>query len=312
VTEQSAAPRKFWLLASLLTIGTVWGLVPSLAKLVTLEGASALGATFWQSLGGGLLLYVITLVRGRRLHLSKHHVIFYLVCGTTGTSLPTLIIFLAAGEISAGLISIIIALTPIITYGLALAYRIEVLIPVRVVGIVLGFIAVLMITLPGVDSSSALATLWIVAMLIVPFSYSAENLIITLKRPPHGDGISLVAGMLLSSAVVLFPIALFSDALAPAAMASLPAQMAVVGIVLANTLSYVLFLFLVTHAGPVYAAQCGYLNMVIGVLWGIVIWNETHSMWVWAAVVVLAGGMFLVKEQSEAARRELASTTTKR
>ena len=37
--------------------------------------------------------------------------------------------------------------------------------------------------------------------------------------------------------------------------------------------------------------------MVAGVIWGIVLWQESHSSWVWGAVVLLAVAMYLVSER---------------
>ena len=61
--------RQLWLIGCLLFIGIAWGVVPSLARLATSEGADTLNATFLQSLAGGLVLLALTLVRGKRLHL---------------------------------------------------------------------------------------------------------------------------------------------------------------------------------------------------------------------------------------------------
>ena len=63
---------------------------------------------------------------------------------------------------------------------------------------------------------------------------------------------------------------------------------------LINITGYVMFLELIRLAGPLFAAQMGYVVTAAGVLWGIVIFNETHSAWVWAALLVLFAGVALV------------------
>ena len=110
----------------------------------------------------------------------------------------------------------------------------------------------------------------------------------------------LVAGMLLSSALVLLPVVLLGDS----ADALLPgwdtASIAVGSIAIINVIAYVIFLYLVSAAGPIFATFAGYLNMVSGVIWGIVLWQESHSPWVWGAVVLLAVAMYLVTERRTA------------
>ena len=290
--------RKLWLGGCLIAAGGIWGLVPSLAKLATAEGVNALGATFWQALAGGLLLLGITVSRGRRLYLSRHHIVFYFICGFTGTTIPTAIIFVAAGELTAGLISILIALTPIATYAILLFMGREVFLPVRLLGILLGLVAVVLLVFPGANVGVQAAPLWIAIALCVPLLYATENVVISVKRPPYSDEISLVAGMLLSSSLVLAPVIFLTDNFQPLTVRHDTGQLAILGIATFNVISYVLFLYLVRIAGAVYAAQAGYWSMLLGVAWGMALWDETHTSWVWLAMLLMLGGMFLVKEHS--------------
>ena len=62
-----------------------------------------------------------------------------------------------------------------------------------------------------------------------------------------------------------------------------------------NTVSYGLFIHLVTAAGPVFASQTAYLVTLSGIMWGIVIFNEQHSWWIWSALIVMMAGLALVK-----------------
>ena len=289
--------RQLWLTGCLLYIGVSWGLVPSLARLATSEGADTLNATFLQALAGGLVLLALTLLRGRRLHLTWHHIWFYTACGFTGTTIPTAIIFAASPEVGAGMIAIMIAFAPILTYFGALVLGFEPHRFWRLVGIVLGFAAVLLIVLPDLEIGFGSLTGWLLISLFIPTCYAIESLVIAIRRPPEGDAISLVSGMLLSSALVLLPVVLLrgsADALIPGWDT---VSVAVGGIAIINVAAYVIFLYLISAAGPVFATFAGYLNMVAGVIWGILLWQESHSSWVWAAVVLLAVAMFLVSER---------------
>lgn len=292
--------RQLWLIGCLLFIGISWGVVPSLARLATSEGADTLNATFLQSLAGGLVLLALTLVRGKRLHLTWRHMWFYTVCGFTGTTIPTAIIFAASPEVGAGMIAIVIALAPILTYFGALVLGFEPHSFWRLAGIVLGFAAVLLIVLPDLEIGLESLTAWLLISLFIPTCYAIESLIIALRRPPEGDAMMLVAGMLLSSALVLLPVVLLGDAADELVPGWDTASVAVGSIAIINVTAYVIFLYLISAAGPIFATFAGYLNMVSGVFWGIVLWQESHSPWVWGAVVLLVVAMYLVTERRTA------------
>ena len=49
------------------------------------------------------------------------------------------------------------------------------------------------------------------------------------------------------------------------------------------------------RAGPVFASQTAYIVTLAGVLWGMVIYRETHSVWVWASLVVMFIALSLVR-----------------
>ena len=288
---------RLWLTVCMLYIGIAWGLVPSLAKLASVEGADVLNATFVQALAGGILLLALTLARGKTFHLSWHHFWFYTACGFAGTTIPTAITFAVAAEVGAGMVAIIITMAPVLTYFGALVLGIERRNRWRLAGVALGLCAVLLLIVPDIEFASDTLTVWLLITLIIPACYAGESLIIALKRPPEGDAVMLVAGMLLSSALMLFPVTLVAGSLDldPAHWDN--ASTAVAGIVLINVTAYVCFLYLVTAAGPVFASFVGYINMVAGVVWGTVLWHESHTLWVWCAAGLLGVAMYLVRER---------------
>ncbi len=288
---------RLWLTACMLYTGIAWGLVPSLAKLASVEGADVLDATFVQALAGGVILLALTLARGRRFHLSRYHLWFYTVCGFAGTTIPTAITFAVAAEVGAGMVAIMIALAPILTYFGALVLGIERRNRWRLAGVALGFCAILLLIVPDIEIASGTLTVWLLVTLIIPVCYAGESLIIALKRPPEGDAMMLVAGMLLSSALVLFPVTLVAGSLDLDLTHWDNASTAVAAIVLINVTSYVCFLYLITAAGPVLASFVGYINMVAGVAWGTVLWHESLTLWVWCAAGLLGVAMYLVRER---------------
>ena len=61
-----------------------------------------------------------------------------------------------------------------------------------------------------------------------------------------------------------------------------------------NATAYALFVICIEKSGPLFASQVGYIVTLAGVFWGIVIFNESHSIWVWVSLVTMLIGLMLV------------------
>ena len=58
-----------------------------------------------------------------------------------------------------------------------------------------------------------------------------------------------------------------------------------------------MFFYTIKTSGPVFASQCAYIVTLSGVAWGIILFSEQHSLWVWISVIVMMLGLFLVSPQ---------------
>ncbi|MSP82636.1 MAG: DMT family transporter [Alphaproteobacteria bacterium] len=281
--------RLAYAIAVLVFTGASWGVSYSIAKIATEAGFDPFGMTLWQGLGGGLLLLALCAVRGSLPPVSLRHLRFYLLCGTLGTAVPSFIWFWIAPKLPSGLVAITGSLVPLMTLSLALVFRVEGFEPKRALGILLGFGAVLLIVVPEPGMAG-----WFLVSLVIPLCYASENLAITLMRPPRIDSAAVLCGMLLAGAgLALVPVVAtggWVDLSPPWG----EAEWLLVLLVLINVLSYFSFIELIRVAGPVFAAQQGYITTVSGILWGIAIFSERHSGWVWIAVAVMFSGLALV------------------
>ena len=62
----------------------------------------------------------------------------------------------------------------------------------------------------------------------------------------------------------------------------------------------VLFLYLINNLGSVFTGQAAYFTTVAGIGWSIVLLGESLNAWIWASLVFMAAGLFLVGPKSEA------------
>lgn len=285
-------------LALLFGGGAIWGLSFSAAKLVTEAGAHPFGLSLVNGFFGAAILLPYCIVRRRLPPLRRDYLVFYVVAGLLGTALPSAVLYSAAPHLPAGVLAIVTALVPLMTYVFALGLRLERAEALRACGIVLGLLAILMIVLPEASLPHPAMAGWVLLALVVPASYSSEGLFIALRRPAGSDAIVLLCGMQLAGAAMLAPLVWATDGWVSLALPWGEIEWWIVALVVVNTVGYLMYIELVRIAGPVFAAQTGYLVTASGVLWGIAIFAERHSAWVWVALAVMFAGLFLVNPRA--------------
>lgn len=288
----------------LLFLGTVWGLSFSLARIATGAGGTPFGITFWQSVVGGAILLVFTQMRGRPLPVSKRHLKIYVVVALLGASLPNSLFYFAAPHVQAGVLSITVALIPILTYGIAMIIGAEKLAALRVSGVVFGAVAIALLVLPESSLPSPAAIPWVLLACVSAVCYAAEN--IYLARPALADigPVRTAAGMNILAAVIMLPITLAADQMFLPAFPFGTLEWSIIALSVITAVAYTLFIMVINLAGPVFASQTGYLVTLGGVVWGMVLFGETHSPWVWASVITMMMGLALVTPRNKETEEE--------
>lgn len=282
--------------------GMIWGLTFSLAKLVTEAGAHPFGVSFLYGLIGAILLLPYCVVRYRGIPLDREHLRFYTIAGALGTALPTVVLFSSAAHMPAGVLALVTALVPLMSYVFALGLGVESYRVLRSLGIVLGLSAILMIVVPETSLPGPAMVGWVLFALIAPASYSGENLFVALRRPESSDSFVLLCGMQFAGAAMLAPLVWATGTWVSLAAPWTEVEWWIAALIVINTSAYLMFIELIRIAGPVFAAQTGYIVTVSGVLWGMAIFAEQHSGWVWGALAVLFAGLALVNPRPFRAR----------
>ena len=123
----------------LLFNGGLLALMLPLAKQVTSAGLSPVAFAFWQTLGAGI---VLLLVSGRLIfmQLDKRFLKFCLLSSATGIALPNALAFFLVGTLGAGFTSTLYAFPPVFTMVFAMFMRVEHPDSRRVAGILLACI----------------------------------------------------------------------------------------------------------------------------------------------------------------------------
>lgn len=280
-------------------VGITWGITFSLSRMATQFGASPTGLTFCQAFGGGLLLLLVCLCRGKfpvfNLQFFKH----YLVIALVGTAIPSTIYFYAASHVPAGILAITIALVPMLTYLVTWAMGIDSFQVRRVAGILLGFSAILLLSIPESSLPEPGMVKWVMFSLVAAAFYAIEGIYLEVKIPTSTDLIALLCASLLTTAILILPVVYIQDAFFPISFPFRQFEWVLVSLALVSSLAYVVFLYTVKIAGAVFATMAGYIITISGVFWGILFFQEVHSNWVWASLILMMGGMALVTPREQ-------------
>ena len=130
---------------------------------------------------------------------------------------------------------------------------------------------------------------------VLVFALAAKLSLVTAEcRPRDGDALALSCGGLVASALLLLPFAGLNEGFIDLALPWGTVQWAGMAMATVNAVMTALFILSIRYAGPVFASQTAYLIPIAGVLWGMLLFHEHHSLWIWAAMLAMCAGVALV------------------
>ena len=280
-------------------MGVAWGLGFSIAKVATASGTTPIGLAFWSSMISGIMLLGYAFIRGRPLIWTKASVHLYLIVALIGFVIPSTCFYFAASHLQAGVLSITVTLVPILTYALALLLRTERFSSIRLVGIMMGTVAIFLLIGPENSLPGNGALPWVLLACLSSLCYAGENIYLARRGINDVGAIRLACGMHLFAAIILAPTGLLIDGTILLDVSNWKLTSSVVLLAFINATAYAAFVACIASSGPLFASQVGYVVTLAGVLWGIAIFGETHSMWVWASLVTMLVGLMLVSPRKQ-------------
>jgi drug/metabolite transporter (DMT)-like permease len=276
------------------TIGVTWGVTFSLARIAAEAGAHPIGLAFWQAAGGGLVLLPVCLYRKALPQINWQNIRRFMVIALAGTAVPGTLLFYAASRVPSGILAITVSLIPMLTYVFALILGIDKYATKRFIGIVLGFGAILLLSLPESSLPDPGMVKWMLLALLASVFYTIENIYVDISIPQGTDLIALLMGGLFVAALILAPVAYSQAAFVALQYPFTEVEWAIIAMAFVSSTAYTLFLYVVKKSGSVFASLVGYVITLAGVFWGMLFFDESHSIWVWAALATMLVGMAMV------------------
>ena len=291
-SDQPATPLSY---AFLLFMGVAWGLAISLAKLAGSHGGHPVGLALWQVCTSGSLLLVLSLVTGPRRRPNPGILRFSLICGAVGVAFPAIALFWSALYLSAGVVALAFASMPLFTYLLSVLFGIEKNERRRLLGVVVGLSAIALLVLPREALPGPGLAPWVLLGVAASISMSFENIYAGGYRPPGSSSIHLSCGRQLGAVLYLTPIALLTGTAIPLLEPWGVVQWAATGTGVAAGAAYTVLLHVIRTSGPVFASQTAYVITIAGVGWGMILFGERHSVYLWITLALTLAAITLVK-----------------
>lgn len=270
----------------LATLASFWGL-----SFLFIEVALRAVAPLWivtarVTVGAAVLLAVVAVRRVKlpRTWSTWRHLV---VLGVLNNAVPWTAVAWAQQSLPSGTTALLMALVPLSTLVVSVLVGLEQITPLRLVGLVLSLGGVALIVLEDLDDIGRVIAMGTV--MAATFLYATGTVYAKRKVSGRVAPLSLAAGQVLATAVILLPITLL--------VAPLPARgdldAAIIGSLLAlgalgTGLAFLLFYTLVERVGATNATMVTYLVPVIAVIAGVLVLGEELGL------IVLAGGAIVV------------------
>ena len=297
---ETGASRRFYALSLLIATGVLFGLVFSLTRLSITGGVPFLAFAFWQIFGAAFCVMAYCAAKLRLPRWSPRHGLSYLAMAATGGLIPPVIYAFVAPKLPVGIVSLTISLSPIMTLLIALALRMERFNLRRLAGLGLGIAGVLLILLPETSLPEPGMALWVVVAFAAPTALGLSNIGAVRLRHPDSTPTQFAAGILCLAALLILPLMLVVHGAWAFDGPLDTAQIALLGVMPAMALVWCFGMDLARVADAVYLSLFDYLATLAGVGWGILIFAERHSLWVWGVLALLMASIWLVTRTAHA------------
>lgn len=292
-------PGRWFFVAVLVWLGVGWGSTHPLGKIATETGHGPFGLIFWQQVVMVVVLGAIALVRRKGMKLTGPAILFYVIVAVLGTIVPNGTFYTSVAHLPSGIMSIIIAMIPMLAFPMALALGTDRFSALRLVGLGLGLTGVALLAAPGAALPEAAMLAWLPVALVGPLFYAMEATYVAWRGTEGMDALQAMLGASLAGLILCAPVMLVMDqGYSPWPLGRDDLALALSSAL--HALLYASYVWLAATAGSVFAAQSSYLVTAAGMIWAMLLLGERPNATVWLALAVMLAGVALVQPRARA------------
>ncbi|MFM7336552.1 MAG: DMT family transporter, partial [Tabrizicola sp.] len=251
---EKGRPGRWFFVAVLVWLGIGWGSTHPLGKIATQTGHGPFGLIFWQQVVMVAVLGAIALVRRKGIKLTPPALRFYVIVAVLGTLIPNGTFYASVAHLPSGIMSIIIAMIPMLAFPMALALGMDRFSALRLAGLAMGLLGVALLAAPGAALPDAAMLGWLPVAMVGPLFYAMEATYVAHRGTQGMDALQAMLGASLAGLILCAPVMLALDqAYWPFPLGRDDAALALSSAL--HALLYASYVWLAATAGSVFAAQ---------------------------------------------------------
>jgi drug/metabolite transporter (DMT)-like permease len=287
-------------LGLLLVTGVLLGLTPPFGKLALSAGVPPLAWAFLISAGSGTVLLAVLAARGTVPRITPALLRYAFVAAAVSYAVPNVLMFAAIPHLGAGYAGIMFTLSPVITLGLSILFRVRRPNLFGMAGIAVGFAGAVAVATTRGEAGQPAEALWVILGLMIPVCLASGNIYRTMDWPAGAGPTELAAASHLAAAVLLFGgLVATGEAGALARIGDVP--LLALAQVLSASAMFAVFFRLQAVGGPVYLSQIGYVGAAVGLLIGVGFLGERYAAATWIGALVITAGVVMTTRAQRSA-----------
>jgi drug/metabolite transporter (DMT)-like permease len=280
-------------------ISNAWAMQYMCAKMIGDHGLPVFVALLMVHIAVTAFFAVVLVFQDKLFQFTRQHLFFFAAASFIGNVVSLGVELEVAPHISAGMLTLIVAMAPIFTLLFSLLLRTETVCFRTLCGLAMGLAATLAILWPAVEIGNN-QVFWILFGFVAPASFGAMSVIIWVAWPKDIDAIQVAFGISLSALTFLVPLSIiqhhFSDPVASFEGVAFP----LFGFAISLIAEYWLFALLTKRGGAVYASCADFGAIAFGLFWAFLFMKEIPTGWMILAAVLAVSSLLVVQKAKEA------------
>lgn len=289
----------------LLAMGLIWGLQVTMLKLSLSTGYSELQLILITLALVATTYFGVLLVRRGLFRFTLPRLKFFLITALLGYLVPMTAILHASHVLAAGMLALIISTAPLFTFAAAFLGRTEAISRLRISAMMLGLVATTLVLWPEIEGPGIGAAGWLLLALVIPLCYGIESVYIDVRWPEGLDVFQIGFGEVLVAAVLVLPLLAWQGEPLVFDWSWDAGHAAILVYAFTGISEVVMYFHLIRTTGGVLVAFATPVALFGGIGWGMVVFGESHSWWIWVAVLLLFLSLVLVGVDARGPKRHV-------
>jgi drug/metabolite transporter (DMT)-like permease len=285
--------------ALILLLSNAWALQYICAKLMGENNVPVFGGLFAVHVMMIIVFGIVLVSQGWLFRLTLARTVFFIYAAGIGNVVSLGAELMAAPHIPAGLLAIILSMAPVFTLLFTVLLRTETLTPRRVLGVLLGLAAALLILLPYAHLGGD-GFVWILIAFIGPLAFGAMAVIIWAAWPKGLSAMQVAFGNAVAGLVLVAPFAWVEGFELNLSNGEGLAALAMAGFTVTLIIEYWLFALIIKKGGAVYASCSDFGTIAFGLVWAWAFFSEIPTGWMLAAATLCVISLLIAKKAQEA------------